>query len=126
MREEAEHFNVDVTDFFVNILTNLEKTEVESFIIEQKRAYKRDFSVYDENIYVANVIKQYVDNIKNSIPIYFKYKSGYNRHRDPYKMRYFDNHNKRDVKTSYSLSRDYFSTFKYYVQIDPQDQRLYG
>jgi len=41
-------------------------------------------------------------------------------------MRYFDNFSIRDVKTSYSLRRDYFSTFKYNVQIDPQDYRING
>jgi hypothetical protein len=67
-----------------------------------------------------------VDSIKNSIEVCFKYKSGYNRHRDPHSMRYFDNFSIRDVKTSYSLRRDYFSTFKYNVQIDPQDYRING
>ena len=121
IREEAEHFNLDITDYFVTVLTNLEKSEIERFIGEQKRGLRRELSPYDENIYVGHVVKQYVDNMKNSIELYFKYKGGYNRHRDPHLMRYFDNHNIRDFRTSILLKRDYFSTFKYNVQIDPQD-----
>jgi hypothetical protein len=34
IREEAEHFNLDITDYFVSVLTNLEKTEIERFIGE--------------------------------------------------------------------------------------------
>jgi hypothetical protein len=77
-------------------------------------------------MFVANVVKQYVDSIKNGVEVYFKYKGGYNRHRDQNYMRYFDIHFIRDFKTSITLKRDYFSTFKYNVQIDPQDYYLYG
>ena len=41
-------------------------------------------------------------------------------------MKYFDCYNKLDFKTSYPMGRDYFSTFRYNVQIDPQDYRLNG
>ena len=41
-------------------------------------------------------------------------------------MKFFDSYTIRDFKTSYTMRRDYFSTFKYNVQIDPQDYRLNG
>jgi hypothetical protein len=41
-------------------------------------------------------------------------------------MSYFDNYNIRDFKSSVVLRREYFSTFKYNVQIDPQDLILFG
>ena len=40
-------------------------------------------------------------------------------------MKFFDNYNIRDFKTSITMRREYFSTFRYNVQIDPQDYR-YG
>jgi hypothetical protein len=37
IREEAEHFNLDITDYFITVLTNLEKTEIETYIKERRR-----------------------------------------------------------------------------------------
>ena len=71
-------------------------------------AFKKDFSVYEENIFVSHVIKTYIEHMKNNVEAYFKYKSGYNRHRDPSKMRFFDNLNIRDFNKGIPLKRDIF------------------
>jgi hypothetical protein len=64
-------------------LFNLEKTEILNYINEQKKHYRKDFSALDENQCVARVIQQYVEAIKNNIGLFFKYRSGNNRHRYP-------------------------------------------
>jgi hypothetical protein len=45
IKEEASYFNVDITDYFESQLHNLEKTEIQSFINEQRKHYNKDFSV---------------------------------------------------------------------------------
>jgi hypothetical protein len=40
IREEAAHFNVDITKLFETKLTNLEKTEIQIYINEQKKLNK--------------------------------------------------------------------------------------
>ena len=71
IREEAAHFNVDITDYFERILFNLEKTEIYNYIIEQKKISSKSFSALDENNCVASVIQQYVDAIINNIGLFF-------------------------------------------------------
>jgi uncharacterized protein YbgA (DUF1722 family) len=45
IKEEASHFNVDITDYFESQLHNLEKKEIQAFINEQRKYYNKDFSV---------------------------------------------------------------------------------
>jgi hypothetical protein len=45
----------------------LEKTDIQAFINEQKKYYNKDFSAYDEQILAAEVIRKYVDAMKNNI-----------------------------------------------------------
>ena len=73
------------------------------------------------NIQIETILEKCVENMKINIEAYFKYKSGYNKHRNPRVMRYFDCENIRDLKNPDSTKRDLFCMHKYNVQMEPQD-----
>ena len=64
-----------------------------------KAQNKKSITLSDEINIVSTVINKHVNNIKNNIEVYFKYKGGYHKHRDPYSMRYFDILKIRNLET---------------------------